>query len=126
MKTRVLTEYHERLGGPWTPKGKKAVADWLQNLLVLRHRVAHTGYLPSYEEAFGAGEAYHTLAKQLRNRLAAQAKKYPFAAGLLVTSGGFERRGIRSKAATSAIKTNTPEAVKKFIEWRTEFIRRRS
>jgi hypothetical protein len=44
LKTRVLNEYHERLGGLWGSKGAGSVAVWIRDTLLLRHRVVHAGY----------------------------------------------------------------------------------
>ena len=126
LKTRLLTEYHERLGGSWTPQGTKPVAVWLRDLLLLRHRVAHGGYLPSYEEASAAREAHFALGTYLRDRLASRMRKYPFTAGFLVTKGGFERRNIRTKAAEAAVNASTIDALREFASWRTELIRVRA
>jgi hypothetical protein len=126
LKTRLLKEYHERLGGAWAPQGSNAVAVWLRDLLSLRHRVAHAGYMPSSGEATAAREAYYTLGRHLRDRLAAQVKKYPFTAGMLVSRGGFERRNIRTKAASGAVAAVSGEALTKFASWRADLVRVRA
>jgi hypothetical protein len=125
LKSRILTEYHLRLGGAWTPKGSNAVAVWLRDVLLLRHGVVHAGYLPRYEEARGAREAHYSLGRHLRDRLAARAKRYPFTAGLLVTSAGFERRDIRTKAAEDAVRAEA-ERIEEFVSWRNELIQLRA
>jgi hypothetical protein len=125
LKSRILTEYHDRLGGAWTPRGSNAVAVWLREVLLVRHRVAHAGYLPQYEEARLAREAHFSLGQHLRDRLAARAKRYPFTAGLLVRSGGFERRGIRTKAAEAAVRAGD-DRLEEFVSWRNDLIRLRA
>jgi hypothetical protein len=125
LKTRILTEYHVRLGGAWDPSGSSAVAAWLRDLLLVRHRVAHAGYLPHYEEARVAREAHFSLGHHLRDQLAARAKKYPFTAGLLVRGGGFERRGIKTKAVEAAVRAET-ERLEEFVFWRNELIQLRA
>jgi hypothetical protein len=107
LKTRILTEYHDRIGGSWTPKGSHPVAVWLRDLLLIRHRVAHAGYLPSSGEAEKALAAYFSLGRHLRDGLARRVKKYPITSSVLVTRGGFERRNIRTKAVDQAIETTT-------------------
>jgi hypothetical protein len=72
-----------------------------------------------------ARDAHYALGTHLRDRLARHAKKYPFTAGLLVTKNGFERRGIRTKAADKAVATAEQEIVP-FLKWRAEFIQARS
>jgi hypothetical protein len=125
LKTRILTEYHDRLGGAWAPRGSNAVATWLQNVLLMRHRVAHGGYSPHYEEARVAREAHYSLGSHLRDRLAARAKQYPFTAGLLVRPEGFERRGIRTRAAEAAIRIGT-DRLDEFVLWRNDLIQLRA
>jgi len=125
LKTRILTEYHDRLGGSWTPQGSNSVAVWLRDVLLVRHRVAHAGYSPRYEEARVAREAHFSLGQHLRDRLAAQAKQYPFTAGLLVTGGGFERRGNRTKAAEAAISAGI-DRLEEFVSWRNDLIQLRA
>jgi hypothetical protein len=45
LKTRLLNEYHDRLGGAWNPQGSKDVAAWLRDVRQIRNRVAHAGIL---------------------------------------------------------------------------------
>ncbi len=125
LKTRILTEYHNRLGGAWGSKGSNTVAVWLRDVLLVRHRVAHAGYSPHYEEAEAAHRAYFSLGQHLRDRLAARAKRYPFTAGLLVRSGGFERRDIRTKAAQTAVQI-ADERLIEFVAWRNNLIQLRA
>jgi hypothetical protein len=121
LKARLLNEYHERIRGSWGTKGAGTVAVWLHDVLLIRHRVVHSGYTPRYEEANAAQKAYFSLGTHLRDRLAASAKKYPFTAGLLVRKGGFERRSIQTKAAESAVRA-ADERLSEFMPWRTELI----
>ncbi|HEY6315851.1 MAG TPA: hypothetical protein VIY52_34290 [Streptosporangiaceae bacterium] len=125
LKTRMLTEYHDRLGGAWTPHGSNAVAAWLRDVLLVRHRVVHAGYVPHYEEARVAREAHFSLGNHLRDRLAARARRYPFTTGMLVTRGGFERRGIRTRAADAADRSVT-DRLEEFVAWRNDLIRLRA
>jgi hypothetical protein len=122
LKTRILTEYHDRIGGSWTSKGSHPVAIWMQDSLVLRHRVAHAGYLPSVDEAEKARTAYFSLGRHLRDRLAVNVKKYPMTSSMLVTRGGFERRNMRTKAVNQAIESTTMEVVAEFVSWRSRVI----
>lgn len=126
LKTRLLSEFPRRLSGAWDPKGSNAVAVWIRDLLTLRHRVAHTGYMPSSEEATAAREAYYSLGRHLRDRLTFRVKKYPFTAGVLVTRAGFERRNVRTKAAADAVKAASPEALTAFASWRADVMRLRT
>jgi hypothetical protein len=98
---------------------------WVRNLLTLRHRVAHTGYMPSSEEATAAREAYYGLGRHLRDRLTVRVKKYPFTAGLLVTQAGFERRNVQTKATAEAVQAISPEALIAFASWRANVMRLR-
>ena len=125
LKTRLLNEYHDRLGGAWNPQGSKDVAAWLRDVRQIRNRVAHAGYLPDHDEAHRAREGHFSLGRHLRDRLASQAKKYPFTAGLLVRPGGFERRDIRSKAAQEAIRAAF-DRLDEFLVWRDDLIRLRA
>lgn len=125
LKTRLLTEYHDRLGGAWSPQGSSDVAAWLRAVREVRNRVAHAGYLPDYDEAHQAREAHYSLGRHLRDRLACRASKYPFTAGLLVTPGGFERRSIRSKAAQDAVRVAS-DRFDEFLVWRDNAIRLRA
>jgi len=122
LKTRLLTEYHERLGGTWTVSGTKPVARWLRDLLRMRHRVAHSGYAPSYDEARVARDAHFDLGSHLRDRLAVRVKQYPLTAGIIVTSGGFERRNIHTKAAKSAVSLAESARLAEFLAWRSDVL----
>jgi hypothetical protein len=126
LKTRILTEFHERVGGSWNATGTKPVARWLRDLLQVRHRVAHAGYAPSYDEARVARDAHFDLGVHLRDRLAVRLRKYPLTAGMLVTRGGFDRRDIHTKAAGYAVNLAQSEALQEFLNWRAEAIRRRA
>jgi hypothetical protein len=126
LKSRLLTEYHERLGGSWTPQGSNAVAEWLRDVLSMRHRVAHAGYIPSSKEAEAAREAHYGLGRYLRDRLAVRTRKYPFSAGMLVTRQGFERRDIHTKAASNAIAAVTLQSLSTFTSWRNGLARYRA
>jgi hypothetical protein len=125
LKSRLLREFHERLGGAWNDQGSAPVARWLRDLLYVRHRVAHAGYGPTHDEAKLAREAHFDLGVHLRDRLALRAKKYPLTAGMVVTAGGFERRGVRTKAAAEAIRLAESEALQDFLTWRAEVLRLR-
>lgn len=122
LKTRLLTEYHERLGGAWIPTGTKPVARWLRDLLELRHRVAHVGYAPTYDEARLAREAHFSLGSHLRDRLTARLKNYPLTAGMIVTPGGFARRNVQTKASEAAATLAESPKVGEFLEWSNEVL----
>jgi len=122
LKTRLLTKYHDRLGGVWSATGDNAVSTWINNLLKLRHRVAHTGYMPSWTEANTAREAHYSLGTHLRDRLAARVKTYPLAAGMLLTAKGFERRGLHTKATTEALGLANSNRMDDFISWRRDVL----
>jgi hypothetical protein len=126
LKTRVLAEFHPRLGGAWNVSGNKPVAVWARSLLKLRHRVAHAGYVPSYDEGVAASNAHFALGTHLRDRLATRAKAYPLTAGMIVSRGGFERRGKLTRAAEAAVAMAESQALNDFIKWRAELIRRRA
>src|SRR6266550_18993 len=121
-----LSEFPERLGGVWDPKGSNAIAAWIRDLLMLRYRVAHTGYMPSSEEARAAREAHYSLGRDLRDRLTLRVKRYTFTAGMLVTQAGFERRNVRTKAATEAVKAAGTDALITFASWRADVMRLRA
>lgn len=126
LKSRLLIEYCERLGGVWNSKGSNAVASWMRNLLTLRHHVAHTGYMLSSEEAEAARDAHYGLGRHLRDRLTVRVKNYPFTAGLLVTRAGFERRDVQTKATAEAEQAVSAEALIAFAPWRTDVMRLRT
>lgn len=121
LKTRILSEYHNRLGGAWSTETSNPVGRWLNDVLLIRHQVAHAGYSPFYEEAQAAHDAHFALGTYLRDRLAGRAKRYPFASGLIVTSHGFGRRGIRTKAAETAVRT-AEDRLAEFTLWRSKLI----
>jgi hypothetical protein len=125
LKTRLLTEYHERLGGRWLPTGNGAVANWMSRVLRVRHLVAHGGYSPSYQEALLAREAHFSIGTHLRDRLAQKVKQYPFAAGILVTQDGFNRRNIHSRAAKEAVRAADSPVLQEFLDWRARVMQRR-
>jgi hypothetical protein len=120
LKRRVLDDFHERLGGTWNDQEDKPVGRWLRDLLQIRHRVAHAGYRPTYDEARLARDAHLSLGSHLRDRLVQKVKRYPLTAGMLVTPGGFDRRGVHTKAAAEAIRLAESAALGNFLTWRTE------
>lgn len=121
LKTRILSEFHDRLGGTWSTETSNPVGIWIRDVLLIRHRVAHAGYLPFYEEAQAAHDAHFALGTYLRDRLASKAKHYPFSSGLLVTGPGFERRGIRTKAAEKAVGAAN-DRLEEFTRWRDRLV----
>ena len=124
LKTRLLSDYHDRLGGAWGSQGSHPVAIWIRDVLTIRHQVVHTGYMPFYEQAQAAHDAHFGVGTYLRDRLACQVKRYPFTTGLLLTANGFERRRIQTKASDAAIRAGS-ERLQEFLQWRDELIRQR-
>jgi hypothetical protein len=124
LKTRVLRDYHKRLGGSWDPSAEP-VGKWLHDLLRVRHLVAHTGYAPTYDEARLARDGHYALGTFLRDRLAARVQKYPFTAGMLVTPAGFARRGIHTRAAKQAAKLAESQMLQDFLTWRANVLQLR-
>ena len=123
---RVRSEYHDRLGGAWDTRAtERPVARWRQDLVLLRHRVAHTGYAPDREQAERALRAQREMNRFLLDRLAARCKKYPKTAGLMVSEAGFKRRGALTRAAREAVASAHVEAMLPFREWREELSERR-
>jgi hypothetical protein len=125
LKSRLLIECSGRLGGAWSAKGSNAAAVWIRDLLMLRHRVAHAGYMPSSDEVTAAREAHYGLERHLRDRLTVKVKKYPFTVGLLVTQAGFERRNVATNATAKAVEAVTVETLSAFTTWRADVMRLR-
>jgi hypothetical protein len=75
---RIRREYHPRIGGQWQPESfGTAVGTWYQQTYLLRNRIVHAGYLPSYEEAQAAYVAATDLIDYVVILLRKRKRKYP-------------------------------------------------
>ena len=123
LTDRIRSQYHDRLGGAWhmnTPT--TVVSRWRANLVMVRHRVAHAGHVPSRYEADRARDSQFELADFLFNRLTSRRKSYPITAGMLVTEPGFRRRNAWTATAKAAVLKADLSAVRDFADWRARLM----
>jgi len=93
LASRIRREYSPRLGGNWNTTTHGAVGRFDAHLMKLRGRVVHAGYRPTSEEVLQAFDAYQSIQKFVKDRLAAKRSRYPRSALMVLGKPGFERRG---------------------------------
>src|SRR5699024_10702366 len=91
ITSRVKKEFQNRLGGRWNLKSAGEVKNWGNDIAYLRNRVAHSAYVPSFEEATLAlsrlGELIRFLVDRLLQNRSLQ--RYPRTAWMLAGERGF-------------------------------------
>lgn len=92
---RVLANLPDRLGGAWDPSASTGVANYLQDLVRLRHRVVHTGHEPTADELNAAWASLFALERFVGDRLAhdRNLSRYPRTAVAWLGERGLRRRG---------------------------------
>jgi hypothetical protein len=74
----IKKEFHSRLGGAWkVDDARMRVGVWHRDTYILRNKVAHGGYLPSFEETQNALRASIDLRSYVVALIKAKKKKYP-------------------------------------------------
>ena len=77
-KSLLTHELAQRLGGPWDlTTNRTAVGRYWSGLYLIRNRIIHGGYLPHDGDAEQAEHTFADFDSFLRDRLRANAKKYP-------------------------------------------------
>ncbi len=97
-KNRVLTHLPSRLGGNWDPTGNSPVGRYFTNVVELRHRVVHAGFVPSREAALLAQRVIQDLEQFVGDQLASDKvrTRYPRTAIALLGKEGLQRRKVFS------------------------------
>ncbi|WP_133260099.1 hypothetical protein [Streptacidiphilus pinicola] len=123
LMSRVRADYQNRIGGSWSAKGSTVTGRWRENLVLLRHKVAHGGYMPTGREASGALQVHADLVAYLFDRIAIARKKFPATAGIMVSEAGFERRGVvETKSVVEAIQRATVGAIQDYSAWMQQVV----
>ncbi|MDP8975631.1 MAG: hypothetical protein M3N28_04560 [Actinomycetota bacterium] len=120
-RTRVLSEYHPRLGGLWRDVGAGAVARYLSEVVQLRHRVVHAGYEPSRDEMHAAFAVMNALEKYTGDLLASGRgqRKYPRTGMAWLGNRGFEQRHAWTRRMQEITRDESePNWILTFARWR--------
>lgn len=117
LTRRVKREYAPRLGGQWDLQRSNPITHWHDDVAQLRHRVAHSAYLPTRGEATLASSRLNELLTYLVDRLLERRRlaQYPRTAFMLAGNHGLETRKIRSR------ELETLQADDKQPNWRQTF-----
>jgi hypothetical protein len=126
LLARVRSQYQKRLGGQWATEKVGIVGSWREDLVLLRHMVAHAGYRPNQEQAWRAFSAHEELRKYLLDRLAEKRNKYPLTAGILISEAGLRRRDAWTNKIRKIWAETDAERVIEFAVWRSDLLRRRT
>lgn len=122
LVTRVRNQYHTRVGGNWALAGNQTVATWRDDLVLVRHQVAHGGFAPDRDVTEAAFAAHRNLRTHLLNRLVASLRQYPMTVGLLVGEPGLLRRGAITRRGRGALELATAERMYELISYRNAII----
>lgn len=123
FKSRILSEYHGRLGGDWSG-ATGPVGAYIERVLHLRNRVAHAAYAPDFDEAAEAIAALLALERWIGDRLASDEvrNKYPRTAITWAGRRGLERRQKHTnRIRTIASDEAEPGWSRAFAVWRFHF-----
>lgn len=128
LEKRVRSQFPPRLGGDWNSKGRGVVARWAQQVAQLRHRVVHTGYRPTRDEALEAMAILGDLDDFFRDRLIEKRTRYPRTTLMTLGSPGLKRYGVWSgKIRAFAERADEePNWIHAFNEWRKDLLDERS
>jgi hypothetical protein len=97
LLTRVRNQYATRLGGGWDlDTWTTAPGHWEQSARRVRHRVIHTGHMPTVDEAREAVHGAELLEAFVKDRLAEKRFDYPKTALTMLGTEGLEARGLLS------------------------------
>jgi hypothetical protein len=91
---RVRTQFPPRLGGDWRTRGGRVLTRWYEDLARVRHRVVHSGYRPSREEAAAGMDAAAEVESFVRGRVLDRRDDYPRTTLILLARPGLERAGL--------------------------------
>ncbi len=74
----VKKEFHPRIGGAWKVEDKRTkVGQWYDDTYTLRNKIAHSGYMPSFEETQTALGPAMGLRSYILSLVKSKKKKYP-------------------------------------------------
>ncbi len=122
--TRIDRHCAHRLGGNWSRKGDGQVAKYFHDLVHLRHRVVHAGYVPSSEDVDRAQVALADLEHFIGDRLCdpKNLNRYTRTAMAFVGNRGIEKRSRWTKAVeTLTNDPDQPDWAESFLRWRAHF-----
>jgi hypothetical protein len=108
--SRLRSQYASRLGGRWDHEEPgTALGHWEQSARRIRHRVIHTGYPPTMDEAVEALHGAELLEAFVKDRLVAKRRTYPKTALSLLGLPGMRKRGMLNARIAGVIAQVEPE-----------------
>ena len=130
LVSRVRTQFHIRLGGSgWATDRAGALLTWQTDIASVRHRVVHSGYVPSDQEARRAIESILALERFVADRLATNRAlgAFPRTAMALLGRDGLVKRGRWiNKLERLADDPAEPPWLETFARWKGTMQRYRS
>ncbi len=128
LEKRVRSHFPPRLGGDGNSKGRGVVARWAQQVAPLRHRVVHTGYRPTRDEALEAMAILAELDDFVRDRLIERRTRYPRSTLMTLGSPGLKRYGVWSGKirAFAEHADEEPNWIHAFNVWRHTLLEERA
>jgi hypothetical protein len=112
--TRLLREFHPRLGGNWKGNGSGAVARYLTVLAPLRHRTVHLGLAPTRAQSDEALQIVQEVQDHVFERLLAKKHRYKTTACVYFGLRWLEEQGqmssqLRRHLAAADVETWLPD-----------------
>jgi hypothetical protein len=126
LMTRVRSRYHARIGGNWQTGEGSPLHSWYQDVVLIRHRVAHAGELVDRDRADRATDSFAQLSTFVPDRLVASVNRYPKSAAIIATESGFRRRDVWTRRAQSAVASVNMRTLLEFNAWRADVLAARS
>lgn len=117
LQTRLKAHYASRLRGNWHFDREGPLSAWNRYLASIRHRIVHSGYTPSRDEAYRASSAFDSLHAFITDRVTIGQfiRRYPITAMSLMGVGGLKAHGRWTKWLERLV--SDPREV----EWPTTF-----
>lgn len=110
LVSRLRSQYASRLGGRWDHgEPGTALGHWEQSARGIRHKVIHTGYPPTMDEAVEALHGAELLETFVKDRLVAKRYTYPKTALTLLGLPGMRKRGMLNARMARVIAQVEPE-----------------
>jgi hypothetical protein len=127
LQRRASQHLGGRLGGDWNTRGQGPIGSWAQRLAPLRHRVVHSGYVPTRKEAREAVTIVASVDNHVKVRLADNRTRYMRTTLLAVGEPRLKREGLwegeLKRFAEQA--DEEPAWIPMFLAWREQLLQAR-
>ncbi len=106
---RITRELAPRLKGNWSTAQAGAVSEWFERTYSLRHRVVHSGYMPSHAQAEQSLSSSAELQRFVMDRVADRRTAYPRSALMTIGEDGLRNRQMWSGQIRSFAEQVAPQ-----------------